>query len=91
MMNSILAKASIAAAAIMITLTPALADRNDHRHKRSHNVERSHQHYGNDHFGHGRHAHGRKHFGHRHWLKRYYGWNYGYGYGYGHHHHPRWR
>lgn len=86
-MNSILAKASIATAAIMLTLTPALADRNDYRRNKQHNVERGY-HYDNDYYGHGRHAHGRRHFGHRHWMKRYYGWNYGYGYG--HHHHRRW-
>lgn len=79
MMNSLLAKVSIAAAAIMITLTPALADRNDHRHNnKSHHTERSHQHYGNNHYGYNRHGYGRRHFGHRHWTKRFYGWNYGY-------------
>lgn len=79
MTTSLFAKLTIAAAATMITLTPALADRNDHRHNdRSHYTERSHQHYGYNHYGYNRHAYGRRHFGHRHWKPRFYGWNYGY-------------
>lgn len=85
----LLAKAAIAAAATMITLTPALADRDDHRHDRRQHTERS---YGHDHhrggdrsdyrprhygyeYGYGRHHH---HHHRPHWMKRYYGWNYGY-------------
>lgn len=75
---SLIKKLTIAAAATMITLTPALADRNDHRHSnKSYHADRGHDHYGNN-YGYNRHAHGHRHFGHRHWKKRFYGWNYGY-------------
>jgi ABC-type Zn2+ transport system substrate-binding protein/surface adhesin len=79
MTNALLTKVAIAAAATMLTLTPALADRNDHRHNnKSHHVERSHgdNHYGN--YRSKRHAHGHRHHHRPYWMKRFYGWNYGY-------------
>ena len=78
MTKTIFTKIAIAAAATMLTLTPALADRNDHRHgNRHHHAERSYDHGKNYGHYHGkRHAHGHRH--HRHWMKRFYGWNYGY-------------
>jgi hypothetical protein len=77
MTNALLTKVAIAAAATMLTLTPALADRNDHRYNgKSHHAERSHgdNQYGN--YRSKRYAHGHRH--NRHWMKRFYGWNYGY-------------
>ncbi len=80
MTNSILAKVAIAAAATVITLTPALADRNDHRHhNKPHHVERGHR---DGYHGDNRHWHSYKPYykpyGHRHWKNRFYGWNNGY-------------
>ncbi|HEX2842463.1 hypothetical protein [Hyphomicrobium sp.] len=84
MKHSIFATVAIAAAATIVSLSPALADRGDYRHaKKPQHTERG---YGHDHRGdrndyrRSRHGYG---YGHHHhhrpyWKKRFYGWNYDY-------------
>lgn len=77
MSTSFLSKIAIAAAATMLTLSPALADRGGHG--RSHHVERKfHGHSGHHHHFH-KHAKKHRHFRfYRHWSKPriYYGHRY---------------
>lgn len=92
MKHSIFATVAVAAAATMISLSPALADRGDYGHSRKpQHTERSygHDHHRGDrgdrsdyrprHYGYGYgYGHHRHHHHRPYWMKRYYGWNYGY-------------
>lgn len=82
MKHSIFATVAVAAAAAMISLSPALAGNNDHyrhNHNKPHHADRGHygNSYGNHWNGH-KHWNQKKYYGHRHWKKRFYGWNYDY-------------
>lgn len=77
MKTSLITKLSIAAAATMLTFSPALADRGGKHHGHGYNSGYSHNHGGHykknkyrRHYGH--HHHRRYH---RHWKPRFYGWN----------------
>ncbi len=82
---SLFTKLSIAAAATMITFSPALADWRG----KPHNNYGYQQHYGEGSYHnykkrrhareHFHHHHGHYgHYGHRHWKPRFYAWRYGY-------------
>jgi hypothetical protein len=81
MTSSILTKLALAAAATMITLSPALAD---WRGKPQHSYGYQ-QHYGKGSYynykkrKHAReYSHNHRHYGHRHWKPRFHAWKYGY-------------
>lgn len=76
MKTSLLAKVSIAAAAAMLTFSPALAGPKHHGHGHGY-----HHSYGDGHHHYKKHRHVRRGHGHhhhrwhRHWKPRFYGWN----------------
>lgn len=79
MTSSLLAKVAIAAAATIVTLTPALADRGDHRRGNDYRVERhGHAHNHHHHYHGPRHFHFKKHWGKNRWHRQHYGRGYGY-------------
>lgn len=81
MTSSLFTKLTIAAAATMITLSPALADWRG-KPQNSYGYQ---QNYGKGAYfdykkrKHAReHFHNHRHYGHRHWKPRFYAWKYGY-------------
>ncbi|MCC7252541.1 hypothetical protein [Hyphomicrobium sp.] len=81
MKSSLLTKLTLAAAATMITLTPALADwrgKSNHSHGYHHSYGKHTYHDYKKRKHAQRHFHNHRHFGHRHWKPRFYAWRHGY-------------